>query len=67
MSTHTRGDDGFSIYAGDQLIAKVNGSTKFVEVRGIDRQTADANAALIAAAPDLPKCVFQRSRPVKPR
>jgi hypothetical protein len=46
-------DDNLRIYAGDLLIAEVNGSTEHIEVRGLDEETTEANAWLIAAAPDL--------------
>jgi hypothetical protein len=46
-------DDHLRVYAGDLLIAKVNGSTEHIEVRGLDEETTEANAWLIAAAPDL--------------
>jgi hypothetical protein len=46
-------DDYLRIYAGDLLIAEVNGSTEHIEVRGLDEETTEANAWLIAAAPDL--------------
>jgi hypothetical protein len=55
-------DDGLEVLAGDLLIATVNGSTKDVEVVGLDERTTDANASLIAAAPDLlaaPKRVLE--------
>ena len=35
------------------MIAEVNGSTEHIEVRGLDEETTEANAWLIAAAPDL--------------
>jgi hypothetical protein len=35
------------------LIASVSGSTEHIEVRGLDEQTTEANALLMAAAPDL--------------
>ena len=41
------------IHAGDLLIAEVIGSTEHIEVRGLDEETTEANAWLIAAAPDL--------------
>ena len=46
-------DDNLRIYVGDLLIAEVNGSTEHIEVRGLDEETTEANAWLIAAAPDL--------------
>src|SRR6516162_8984893 len=46
-------DDNLRIYAGDLLIGEVNGSTEHIEVRGLDEETTQANAWLIAAAPDL--------------
>jgi hypothetical protein len=46
-------DDNLRIHAGDLLIAEVNGSTEHIEVRGLDEETTEANAWLIAAAPDL--------------
>ena len=46
-------DDNLRIYAGDLLIGEVNGSTEHIEVRGLDEETTEANAWLIAAAPDL--------------
>jgi hypothetical protein len=46
-------DDNLRIYVGDLLIAEVNGSTERIEVRGLDGETTEANAWLIAAAPDL--------------
>jgi hypothetical protein len=46
-------DDNLRIYAGGVLIGEVNGSTKHIEVRGLDGETTEANAWLIAAAPDL--------------
>jgi hypothetical protein len=46
-------DDNLRIYVGDLLIAEVNGSTEHIEVRGLDGETTEANAWLIAAAPDL--------------
>ena len=46
-------DDNLRIQAGDLLIAEVNGSTEHIEVRGLDEETTEANAWLIAAAPDL--------------
>jgi hypothetical protein len=46
-------DDNLRIYAGDLLIAEVNGSTEHIEVRGLDEQSTEANAWLIAAAPDM--------------
>jgi len=46
-------DDNLRIYAGDLLITEVNGSTEHIEVRGLDEKTTEANAWLIAAAPDL--------------
>ena len=46
-------DDNLRIYAGDLLIAEVNGSTESIEVRGLDAETTEANTWLIAAAPDL--------------
>ena len=46
-------DDNLRIYSGDLLIAEVNGSTEHIEVRGLDEETTEANAWLIAAAPDL--------------
>ena len=59
-SKHTPGpwtvdwsDDGPLIYTGDLLIASVSGSTEHVEVQGLDGETTEANAWLIAAAPDL--------------
>jgi hypothetical protein len=59
-SKHTPGpwtvdwsDDGPLIYTGDLLIASVSGSSEHIEVRGLDEQTTEANALLIAAAPDL--------------
>src|SRR5215469_13782132 len=51
MVDHT--DDGPLIYTGDLLIASVSGSTEHIEVRGLDEQTTEANASLLAAAPDL--------------
>ena len=45
--------DHLRLYAGDLLIAEVNGSTEHIEVRGLDEETTEANAWLIAAAPDL--------------
>ena len=60
QSNHTPGpwtvdwsDDGPLIYTGDLMIASVSGSTEHIKVRGIDEQTTEANASLIAAAPDL--------------
>ena len=57
-SKHTPGpwtvdwsDDGPLIYTGDLLIASVSGSTEHVEVQGLDGETTEANAWLIAAAP----------------
>jgi|SRR5215467_3458535 len=35
------------------LIAEVNGSTEHIEVRGLDEETTEANAWLVAAASDL--------------
>jgi hypothetical protein len=59
-SKHTPGpwtvdwsDDGPLIYTGDLLIASVSGSTEHIEVPGLDEQTTEANASLMAAAPDL--------------
>jgi hypothetical protein len=46
-------NDNLCIYAGDLLIGEVNGSTEHIEVRGLDEETTEANAWLIAAAPDL--------------
>ena len=46
-------DDNLRIYSGDLLIAEVNGSTEHIKVRGLDEETTEANARLIAAAPDL--------------
>src|SRR5215469_15512259 len=46
-------DDNLRIYAGDLLIGEVNGSTEHIEVRGLDEEATEANAWLIAAAPDL--------------
>ena len=46
-------DDNLRIYVGDLLIAEVNGSTEHIKVRGLDEETTQANAWLIAAAPDL--------------
>jgi len=46
-------DDNLCIYAGDLLIGEVNGSTEHFEVRGLDEETTEANAWLIAAMPDL--------------
>ena len=46
-------DDHLRLYAGDLLIAEVEGSTEHIEVRGLDEETTQANAWLIAAAPDL--------------
>jgi hypothetical protein len=46
-------DDGLCIYAGELLIAEVHGSTELFEVQGLHKQTMEANASLIAAAPDL--------------
>jgi hypothetical protein len=46
-------DDGPLIYTGELLIASVSGSTEHIEVQGLDEQTTEANASLIAAAPDL--------------
>src|SRR5215469_8693458 len=46
-------DDKLRIYAGDLLIGEVNGSTEYIEVRGLDEEATEANAWLIAAAPDL--------------
>jgi len=46
-------DDNLHIYAGDLLIGEVNGSTEHIEVRGLDAEATEANAWLIAAAPDL--------------
>jgi len=46
-------DDHLRIYGGDLLIAEVNGSTEHIEVRGLDEETTEANAWLIAGAPDL--------------
>ena len=46
-------DDNLRIYVGDLLIAEVNGSTEHIEVRRLDGETTEANAWLIAAAPDL--------------
>ena len=46
-------DDHLRLYAGDLLIVEVNGSTEHIEVRGLDEETTQANAWLIAAAPDL--------------
>jgi hypothetical protein len=46
-------DDNLRIYAGDLLIAEVNGSTEHIEVRSLDQETTEANAWLIATAPDL--------------
>ena len=60
QSNHTPGpwtvdwsDDGPLIHTGDLMIASVSGSTEHIKVRGIDEQTTEANASLIAAAPDL--------------
>jgi hypothetical protein len=59
-SKHTPGpwtvdwsDDGPVIYTGDLLIASISGSTEHIEVQGLDEQTTEANASLIAAAPDM--------------
>jgi hypothetical protein len=41
------------LYDGDLLIAEVTASTEHIEVRGLDEETTQANAWLIAAAPDL--------------
>jgi hypothetical protein len=46
-------DDNLRIYAGDLLIAEVNGSTEHIEIHGLDEETTEANAWLIAAVPDL--------------
>ena len=46
-------DDHLRLYAGDLLIVEVNGSTEHIKVRGLDEETTQANAWLIAAAPDL--------------
>ena len=46
-------DDHLRLYAGDLLIVEVNGSTEHIKVRGLDEETTEANARLIAAAPDL--------------
>ena len=46
-------DDHLRLYAGDLLIAEVNGSTEHIKVRGLDEETTQANAWLTAAAPDL--------------
>jgi hypothetical protein len=46
-------DDNLRIYAGDLLIAEVNGSTEHFEVRGLDEETTEANVWLIVAAPGL--------------
>ena len=46
-------DYNLRIYSGDLLIAEVNGSTEHIKVRGLDEETTEANARLIAAAPDL--------------
>ena len=46
-------DDNLRLYDGDLLIAEVTGSTEHIEVRGLDEETTQANAWLIAAAPDL--------------
>jgi hypothetical protein len=43
-------DDNLRIYSGDLLIGEVNGSTE--HNRGLDEETMEANAWLIAAAPD---------------
>ena len=45
--------DNPCLCAGDLLIAEANGSTEHIEVRGLDEETTEANAWLIAAAPDL--------------
>jgi hypothetical protein len=41
-------DDNLRIYAGDRLIAEVNGSAEHIEIRGLDEETTEANAWLIA-------------------
>jgi hypothetical protein len=51
--TVDRSDDGPLIYTGDLLIASVSGSTEHIQVQGLDEKTTEANAWLMAAAPDL--------------
>jgi len=46
-------DDNLRIYSGDLLIGEVSGSTEHIKVHGLDEETTEANAWLIAAAPDL--------------
>ena len=59
-------DDHLRLYAGDLLIVEVNGSTEHIKVRGLDEETTQANAWLIAAAPYAPDGVTLVTATPKP-